>query len=395
MRPVHVSSVQRRRLLVRRHLLDRSGTSPRHITNALVAVHATDPATPYLSILARTTGVTLEDIAAEMYERRLLVRWLAMRRTVFLLDRDLVPDVHAAVSAPLADVLRRRLVTTLEKNQALPDVPDVPAWVRSVERDVRAGLREIGDATGAQLSAAVPGLKTPIPPRLPSDTKQTVTSSLLALMSAAGEIVRGTPVGAWTTRQHRWQAVEAWWEDGVPPRDALEARTRIARRWLQSYGPATVDDLQWWTGWTKTATRATLTALAVVDTDLDGIDGIDLPHRHDAPDDIEATEPVAALLPSLDSTAMGWRHRHWYSPADTAGLYDSRGNVGPTIWWDGRIVGVWASTPGGVRTRLLEDLGADGADAIGTAAADLEQTLGDTVVTPSIRAPLEQDLSQH
>lgn len=386
------SAAQRRRLLVHRHLLDQSGTSPRQVTNALVAVHATDPATPYLSILARTTGVRIEDIAAAMYDQRLLVRWLAMRRTVFLLDRDIVPDVQAAVSTPLSDVLRRRLETVLEKNKALPDVPDIPAWVRSVEANVRAAAGEIGDATGAQLSAVEPRMKTAIPPRLPSDTKQTVTSSLLAMMSAAGEIVRGTPVGAWTTRQHRWQSVSTWWEDGVPPRDAVESRMRLAERWLESYGPATVDDLQWWTGWTKTATRATLAALHVVDVDLDGVDGIDLPHAHTGHANV-ASAPSAALLPSLDSTAMGWKHRHWYSPAETAGLYDNRGNIGPTIWWDGQIVGVWASTVGGIRIRLLEDIGLEAEDAISVAAADLEQKLGGTVVTPSIRVPLEQCLS--
>jgi hypothetical protein len=390
---VRISAEQRRRRLVRRHLLDRSGTSPRHVVNALVAVHATDPATPYLSILARTRDVTIEEIAAAMYDHRLLVRWLAMRRTVFLLDRDMVPDVHAAVSGPLSDVLRRRLITTLEKNEALPEVSDVPTWVRNVEEGVRAAILAAGVATGAQLSAAEPRLKTPIPPRVTSDTKQTVTSSLLTMMGAAGEIVRSTPVGAWTTRQHRWQPVDAWWDGGVPLRDAGEARVRLARRWLESYGPATADDLQWWTGWTKTATHAALTALRVVNVDLDGVEGIDLPDVHDGDGDIAAAAGVAALLPSLDSTAMGWRHRQWYSPDDTRGLYDRRGNIGPTIWWDGRIVGVWASTRERLRTRILEDIGAEGTAAITAAAADLERRLGGTIITPSIRAPLERDLS--
>ena len=58
--------------------------------------------------------------------------------------------------------------------------------------------------------------------------------------------------------------------------------------------------------------------------------------------------PVAPLLPALDSTAMGWKHRYWYSPADTKGFYDVAGNIGPTIWWDGAIVGMWASMPTGV-----------------------------------------------
>ncbi|MEV8378848.1 winged helix DNA-binding domain-containing protein [Kribbella sp. NPDC056861] len=389
------SATDRRQLLVGRHLLDGSGTSAAHVANRLLAVHATDPATPYLSILARTTDVTIGDIASAMYEERLLVRWLAMRRTVFLMNREIIPDVQAAVSGPLAQVLRRRLLTLLKKNEALPDVPDISEWVAAVEKGVRAAVRDLSEATGAQLSRAEPRLKTVIPPRLPSDTRQTVTSPLLAMMSAAGEIVRGAPVGTWTTRQHRWQAVDTWWPDGLPARDALEARTRIAQQWLRAYGPATIGDLQWWTGWTKTATRAAVAALATIDVDLDGMDGIDLV-RTDVELDaiVRPTEPSAALLPMLDSTAMGWQNRHWYSPADTTGLYDNRGNIGPTIWWDGAIVGVWASTPSGIRTILVEDKGKAAADAISAAAADLEAKLGGVVVTPTIRTPIELSLSE-
>ncbi len=389
----YFTAAQRRQLLVRRHLLNGSGTSVEHVADALLAVHATDPATPYLSVLARTTDVSIDDIASAMYEHRLLVRWLAMRRTVFLMNRERIPDVQAAVSGPLADVLRRRLVTLLEKNQALPGVPDISAWVAAAEEGVRAAARELGDASGAQLSAVEPRLKTVIPPRLPSDTRQTVTSPLLAMMSAAGEIVRGTPVGAWTTRQHRWQAVNTWWPDGVPLRDASEARTNIARQWLQSYGPATMDDLQWWTGWTKTATRAALASLDTVDVDLEGIDGIDLARTGELGITADGIEPTAVLLPSLDSTARGWKHRDWYSPAHTSGLYDNRGNIGPTIWWNGAIVGVWASTPTGIRTHLLEDTGHVAADKVSAAAADLEKKLGGVVVTPSIRTTIERSLT--
>jgi hypothetical protein len=70
------------------------------------------------------------------------------------------------------------------------------------------------------------------------------------------------------------------------------------------------------------------------------------------------------------------------------------GNIGPTIWWDGRIVGGWAQRASGeVACRLLEDIGADGAAAVQAKAGELESWLGDAWVTPRFRTPLERDLS--
>ena len=78
-------------------------------------------------------------------------------------------------------------------------------------------------------------------------------------------------------------------------------------------------------------------------------------------DDLELTptpEPWVALLPSLDSTTMGWQARHWYLGSHKASLFDSNGNAGPTIWVDGRIVGGFGDVADGeVVTKLLEDVG--------------------------------------
>jgi Winged helix DNA-binding domain len=60
---------------------------------------------------------------------------------------------------------------------------------------------------------------------------------------------------------------------------------------------------------------------------------------------------VATLLPALDPTAMGWKRRDWFLGIDRGQIFDSAGNIGPTLWWDGEIVGSWAIGPaGGIRT---------------------------------------------
>jgi hypothetical protein len=107
-----------------------------------------------------------------------------------------------------------------------------------------------------------------------------------------------------------------------------------------------------------------------------------------------ATEPWAALLPALDATPMGWSQRDWFLGDHRPQLFDRSGNVGPTVWWDGRIVGGWAQRADGeIAFRLLEDVGADARAAVEAEAARLGAWIGDVRFTPRFRTPLERELS--
>jgi hypothetical protein len=109
-----------------------------------------------------------------------------------------------------------------------------------------------------------------------------------------------------------------------------------------------------------------------------------------------AAAPWPALLPALDPAAMGWRERGWYVGGHAAALFDRSGNIGPTAWWDGRIVGGWAQRKDGeIAVRLLEDAGAEAAAALAAEAQRLSEWIGDPKVriTPRFRTPLERELS--
>jgi hypothetical protein len=78
----------------------------------------------------------------------------------------------------------------------------------------------------------------------------------------------------------------------------------------------------------------------------------------------------------------------------TAAIFDTNGNVGPTIWSDGRVVGAWGQLKDGtVVTGLLEDVGKKKTAAIAAEAARLTVWLGGVRVTPRFRTPLERELS--
>jgi hypothetical protein len=165
----------------------------------------------------------------------------------------------------------------------------------------------------------------------------------------------------------------------------------LARRWLRAFGPATVDDLVWWTGVGVTKLRRALAALDLVEVDLDGEPGVVLA------DDVEPVEPVeprVAFLPALDPTIMGWKRRDWYLGDHRSALFDRNGNAGPSVWYDGHVVvGGWSQRASGeVVHRLLEDVGAEVSEAVDREAANLQTWLAGTVVVPRFATPLDLEL---
>lgn len=382
-----ITDAQRRARLVGRQFADVS--TPEDVVKSVLALHATDPATVYLSVLARARSLTVEDVRAAMYDRRSLVRLMAMRRTLFVLAHDDLPVVHAAASLGVAKTMRARLKKQVSTLPTEPEVKNVDTWLAEVESSTEERLRTVGTATGAELSAAVPLLKTAILPTTDKayDVKRYVTSEVLVMMAAEGKMVRVEPRGAWTSRRHAWAPIEQWWPGGIPVVDEAGSRRELVRRWLEAFGPATFDDVQWWTGWNKTQTRGALSGLDTVDVELEAGDGVMLTGTS-----FDDDAAGVMLLPALDPTPMGWKQRDWYLGDYKAPLFDTFGNIGPTIWVDGRIVGGWAVTPAGeVATELFEDIGSH-ASEVSAEAGRITDLLDGAAIVPTFPTPSEKKL---
>ncbi len=91
---------------------------------------------------------------------------------------------------------------------------------------------------------------------------------------------------------------------------------------------------------------------------------------------------------------MAWKERAFYLGEHEAQLFDTIGNAGPTIWADGRAVGLWAQrTSCEVVVRLLEDVGRERRRAIEAEAAALTSWLGKDRVFPRFPNPVFQELA--
>lgn len=398
---------RRRRLWARHHLARPAGGPPADVADDLVALHATDPASVFLGLRARVAGLAADDVEAALYDRRTLARMLAMRRTLFVAPVSRVPTLHAAAGWSLARRERRRNLQLLEK----AGVVDPEDWVDRVAEETLTALRDLGEATAVELTEVVPDLGLQIKVGKGKWAgKIGMSSRVLLWLSVVGRVSRGRPLGSWRSTMYRWAPTREWLdlELDAPPDDPAGARARLARLYLEAFGPVTFDDVHWWTGWNKTQTRKALAAVDPVEVDLEGTSGLFAPG--DDPDGPELqlaegarngpeparTEPGrrVVLLPPLDTTTMGWKERDWYVGDHEAALFDRNGNAGPTVWLDGRIIGGWAQRENGeIVVRLLEDAGSEVADAAECEAAALAEWLGDTRITPRFRTPLERELA--
>jgi DNA glycosylase AlkZ-like len=387
-----IGVAQRRARLAARHHLAPATQAPDVVTATrdMLALHATDPGTVYLSAWARVSGHLVPELEKALYDDRVLIRMLGMRRTLFVLPVELAPVVQAGCTRAIA-VRERR---TTEKFLVEGGITEDPArWLARVEALALAALRERGQALSTDLSAAVPELTERIVLARGKSYQgsQSVASRVLPLLAADGLAVRGRPRGSWLSGgQYWWSALDDWLPGGLPELEPAEAQAALTRAWLWTFGPAPVTDLKWWSGLTLGQTRAALAAVGAVEVDLDGTPGVALPDDL-AP--LPEPEPYAALLPGLDPTTMGWQERGWFLGPHAKALFDTNGNAGPTVWWDGRVVGGWAQRRSGeVVLRFLADAGSAAVAAAEDEAARLQEWLGPARVTPRFRTPLEREL---
>ncbi|MFI5756097.1 winged helix DNA-binding domain-containing protein [Streptomyces sp. NPDC051569] len=381
-----INDEQRRRRLGRRHLLAPSvrAETPVAVADAVVALHATDAATVFLSTCARLSEASVAVVERALYEEVALVRLLSLRNTLFVVSAELAPLVDSSTARTIAAKERRALL----KHLAEPVNGLDEHWLAETEKAALTALTARGAATGSELSAAVPALRTKITvfPGQKWEAVQGVASRVIRVLAADGRIRRDRPRGSWTSSQFRWTASDPW-----PTGAAGDSRAEVARRWLLSYGPGTEADLKWWTGWTLTDVRTSLAAIGAEEVALDTGSGFVLP-GDTAPE--EPVEPWAALLPGLDPSAMGWADRAFHFNTDhRPALFDRSGNIGPTVWWNGAIIGGWAQRADGeIVWRLLTDPGREAAAAIEAEAAQLSAWVGEARITPRFRTPLEREL---
>jgi len=280
----------------------------------LVGMQAQAPFPPYYGLLARLDGFRAADLAGLLLSRD-VVRIALMRGTIHLVSaRDCL-----LLRPLLQPVLDRALATTFGRQLAGADVPSVgEAGRRLAERQPRT-FAELGSLLGetwpdhppAALAQAVRAVVplVQVPPR--------------AVWGQAGQ-ARHTPAETWLGR----------------PLEVGGSLAVMVRRYLAAFGPATVRDVQAWSGLTRLREviepmRPRLRTFR----DEDGRELFDLPG---APRPDPEVPAPARLVPEYDNLILSHDDRTRILSEDDRKRLFSLLNVFPgTVLLGGFARGMW------------------------------------------------------
>ena len=387
-----VTDAQRRARLMRRHCLT-PATRAASVTEAadrLIGFHATTASTVHLSAWARIDDFDSATLESALYSERSLVKQLCMRRTLFVMTRPVLAEAIGAVGPRVTASERTNMLRDLRRSD---DVDDPDAWIDTAVDAVRGELAGGAALTSTQLRQRLSSLELTVTVgagrtwggRIPMGPR------ILSMMSAAGEIVRGPNAGQWYTSRPAWVSMREWLGEEVPAVSVADGHRALIRRWLAAFGPGTETDLVWWLGSTKTAVRAALADLDVVEVELDSGDTGYLLAEDLDDDDLGAAPDAdlgALLLPGLDPTTMGHKQRDFYLGAHGSHVFDSVGNGGQTAWWGGRIVGGWQQEDdGAITVHPMEPLPRAATRALAARAVELAGFFGHARPKPGFPAP--------
>lgn len=342
-----------RTTLDRQLLLRRSGVSTLDAFGRLVAVQAQESNAPYLGLWSRLDGFALGDLTG-LLEDRSVVRSSTLRGTQHLLAAADYLWLRPLVAATLA-----------RGRQA--------AFGRVTEGVDLAQLAAAGEALLAGRTLTRPQLRDLLAPRWPGVPPDALAWSVQCLVP----VVHPPPNGTWRRGGATPFALAAEWL-GRPL--AAPDPKQLVRRYLAGFGPATVRDVQAWSGVPGLGeVVAELPDLVRLDGDL-----LDLPDMtYPDPD----TPAPVRFLPEFDNLILAYVDRTRVLPDEYRKRICEGSATWPTVLVDGTVRGTWrlrwARTRLTISVELFERLPAADRDDVEAealrllefAAPDLEREL--------------------
>jgi hypothetical protein len=307
-----------RALLDRQFLLRRVSMPAADAIEHLVGQQAQVPIDPYLGLWTRLEDFDPHELAVLLQERR-AVRAALMRATIHLVvARDLL-----GLRPLMQPVLDRTFFTGSPFGRALGDI--------DIEEVIAAGraLLEERPHARVELSAA-------LSERWPDRDANALAYAITYLVP----LVQVPPRGVWGKGgRATWASAESWLGERLSTESSID---ELTVRYLAAYGPASVMDMQSWSGLTRLREvfdrlRPKLRAFH----DEQGREVFDLP---DSPRPDPDTPAPPRFLPEYDNVLLGHADRtRMVSDQLRTGLSAAAGTKTiRTVLIDGVVAGTWA-----------------------------------------------------
>lgn len=302
------------RALLARQLLLRRAPMPVHDAVAhLYGLQAQAPNPPYLALWNRLDGFAPDELSQLITDRR-AVRIALMRSTIHLVTAEDCLALRPLVQ-PAHD---RGFATTYGKRLTGLDLDAVAAHGRELVEQQPRTFAELG----ALLAERFPGYDA---------------DALAPVVRTRVPLVQVPPRGLWgSSGQAAHTSAESWLSAALPAPDPAA----MVLRYLAAYGPASVADVQAWSGLTRLKeVVAGLRHGLVAFRDERGVELFDLP---DAPRPDAAVPAPLRLLGEFDTVLLSHADRtRIISDEHRKRVFTINGIIKATVLADGFVAGTW------------------------------------------------------
>lgn len=172
-----------------------------------------------------------EKLDEELYKKRSLGKIRCMRKTVFILPKETISGAFAATRGsvePASEQYSKFLGISEKQYEEI-------SWrIMRILEGRGMTTKEVKEALGTKLNI----------------------SPIVNLMCDKGLLIRGNPQGGWKSNIHTYYLFHEYFPDvDLNAVDEARARRLVVEQYLASFGPATENDIAWWTGFPKGQTR--------------------------------------------------------------------------------------------------------------------------------------------
>lgn len=314
-------------VLEKQHLADMCDDIVKCVED-IAGLNSITATTPYLSLFNRARGFRKSMLEEEMYEKKRLYKLRLMRGTLFIVTRDFLPIAYSAT----IDATQKRLASFRRR-------------CRLSEKELERLKRKIVATLGRHGKTAR---------EIRKELGENVSVSLvLRLLMEDVPLLRGKPLGTWKGEQFRYSLLPK----GIQLRMNREkAKILLIEKFLESFGPATLKDIAWWSGFSRKESREILEKIEIVDIG----DGLLLLEREaEKLEKFEVSKGSLLLLPAFDQYIITYRRSicpRLVDETHTQNIYNEYGELHNPIARNGRIVGRWSIVEGEIEYLLYEKI---------------------------------------
>jgi hypothetical protein len=291
-----------------------------------LALHSTDILTPYISLWARVENFGPDVFFQEMLVEKKAARIRAFRGTLFIIHNDLMSSIVAA----LAGFYSQRKKETLRYADRLGvDTLLAEKMLEQMSGGKHFTSRELKKVLGM-------------------DIKGDAVTILIRYLEFSCKIIR-------TGFRHPLDASVRYgaWDDFMPSQKSIDFEIgleNILAQYIHQFGPVTLNDICWWFPLTKTCAK---NKLASLNNQLVPID-IESQVYYMTKSDKQIFElyspnknlEIVSFLPYEDHFTKAYIEREWFLEKNVTPLVTEkgammRGQIFPSIWLNGKIIGRW------------------------------------------------------